>query len=89
MKEPRGNLENLKFGQFIVQKIEQVYPPGQYLFALDAGCCGTFYNAQYLSSRHRRFLVSVPATQPTWLWTKFMHKGLIIEKKTQLNKGRC
>jgi hypothetical protein len=84
MKEEGGNPLNLKFGQFIVQKLEEAYPHGQYLFVLDAGCCGTYLNAQYLNAQQRRFLTSVTANQPNWLWTKYMHIGLYYTTKLEL-----
>jgi hypothetical protein len=73
-KDPNQNSEKLKFGEFIVKKIEEDYPEGRYLFVIDAGCCGTYNNAQYLDSKERNFLVSVTANQPSWLWAKCLHK---------------
>jgi thiamine pyrophosphate-dependent acetolactate synthase large subunit-like protein len=80
MKEERKkeNPLNLKIGQYIVRKIAREIPIGQYLFCIDAGFCGSFVNAQWLAKEHRRFIVSVSANQPKWLFGSFLHNGKFL-----------
>ena len=74
-RDSDANPENLLLGKLIVRTLESSMLDGQYLFVIDARCCGTFNNAQYLHSKGRQFLISVVKNQPSWLFSKFLHQG--------------
>lgn len=76
--------------EYILKKMDQYIPQGDYIFIIDAGILGRYSNALYLHGKNRKFVISCPANNPSKLFAKKLHKNIEKhETHTLYNDRMC